>query len=151
MFANHDSVAPELAHVMSAEQGDEVTAQVVDALWLEAIDGSVTRERVHERVEELLSRVNAESPVANWGMTDLHAVTRSPDTPLAELIEGRIVWLTKVAEYNEDPEGWMRRYFVNIVDDFSTRKGLDAARAFAGKLVKQGVIRADDFPGELRP
>jgi hypothetical protein len=136
---------------MSTEQGDEVTAQVVDALWLEAIGGLATREGIHERAEELLERVNAESPVVNRGMTDLHALTRLPNRPLAELIEGRSDWLAKVAEYNKDPQGWMRRYFVNMVDDFSTRKGVEAARAFAGKLVKQGVIRADDFPAELRP
>jgi hypothetical protein len=51
----------------------EITFETVADLWREAIDGSLTTEAVHTRAEELLIQVNAQSPVVNWAMTDLHA------------------------------------------------------------------------------
>jgi hypothetical protein len=136
---------------VAIEERDEVTAAIVDELWLQAIDGAVARDEVHRRVEALLERVNAQNPVVNWGMTDLHALTGSSDLSPDDLIKARGSWLTKVAEHDADPEGWMRGYFVAMLSSFSARNGAEAARAFAAKLVQQELIRGDDIPISLRP
>jgi hypothetical protein len=135
---------------MSDEHGDEVTAQVVDRLWVEAIEGSTAADEIHNRVEALLNRVNAESPVVNWGMTTLHALTRTPARPRDELIEAQNAWVSEVERYQADPKSWQRRYFVDMVRDFTERKGANAGRAFATKLIRDGHIGELDLPAELR-
>jgi hypothetical protein len=135
---------------MSADLRDEVTARVVNELWIDAIDGSIAAEEIHDRVEMLLERVNAESPVVNSGMTTLHALTCSPIPSPDTLIEARIAWMTEVECYEANPPEWMRRYFVKMVRDHTRRHGVGKGRAFASKLVRDGHMRELDVPPELR-
>jgi hypothetical protein len=81
---------------MSTKPSDRVTAEVVDALWVEAIERSSTVVGTHERVEALLRLVSAENPVVNRGMLDLHSLTRSGDPPLTDLVNARAYWLTEL-------------------------------------------------------
>jgi hypothetical protein len=136
---------------MPTHDGYEVTVGVVDRLWLEAIDGSRSLEQIHHAVEELLTRVSPESPVVNWGMTDLHILTRPSGGRRHDLAAARTRWLVKVAEYEEDPTIWMRDYFVNMAQRHAERFGPARGRAFAALLLRSGHVTADDFPAELRP
>ena len=135
---------------MCSERGDPVTVHVVNEMWVAALEGSTTADEVHSRVERLLERVNAESPVVNWGMTRLRGLTRSSSASTDEFTEARIAWLAEVERYEADREGWMRRYFLDMVGAHTTNHGVEKGRAFATKLVRAGNLHERDLPPELR-
>jgi hypothetical protein len=135
---------------MPVERRDEVTAVLVEQLWIEAIDGSASIDDVHRRAEALLDQVNAESPVVNWGLTTLHHLTRSPGRAQGDLVRARTAWLAEVERYEADPSAWMRRYFQGMIRDFTRLHGPEKGRAFAAKLVRDGHLREPDIPTEVR-
>jgi len=134
---------------MPIERRDEVTAVLVDRLWTEAIVGSASTGDVHRRVEALLNQVNAESPVVNWGLTNLHHLTRSPDRTPDDLIQARIAWRAEVERYQDDPSAWIRHYFEDMIRDFIESHGPEKGKAFAKKLVRAGYLRERDLPADV--
>jgi hypothetical protein len=136
---------------MAADTGGDVTAQVVDALWLKAIAGSLTKQEVHERAEARIERVSAQNPVVNSGMLDLHGLTRSASRPSKErLTEARTSWKAQLDHFEADPETWMRDYYVRMLRNFTDDHGVEKGRAFAMKLVRSGEVSEADIPPELR-
>lgn len=133
---------------MTTEQRPEVTQSTVRRLWDEALQTPDSWANVHVEAENLLERANAENPVVNWGLTDLHALTRTPDTSLDHVRQRHAICLAEMAEHDRDPALWMRRYFQKMLRDFTARHGPDRGHAFAAKLVRAGQLAADDLAGE---
>jgi hypothetical protein len=134
---------------MSIERCAEVTGVLVERLWAEAVDGSAPIDEVHRRAEALLNLVNAESPVVNWGLTTLHHLTQSPGRTREDLVRARTAWLAECERYDADPPGWMRRYFHDMIRDFTAHHGSEKGRAFAARLVRAGHLREQDLPAEI--
>lgn len=135
---------------MSDTVRPEVTRAVVEALWDDAVATPSDRLGINVRAERLLMQVNSESPVVNWGLTELHHLTRSPQATIDELVAGRARWLADVERYEADPAVWIRSYFQRMARSFAARHGTQRGRAFAGKLVRAGHLGQLDLPAELR-
>jgi hypothetical protein len=128
----------------------EITCAMVEELWDEALESRRPMPSINRRAEAMLMQVNAESPVVNWGLTELYHLTLAAETTINDLARSRARWLTEVARYEADPALWMRKYFQDMVCDFATRHGLHRGRAFAAKLVRNGYLTHLDLPVELR-
>jgi hypothetical protein len=135
---------------MTIERRREITKAMVRRLWDEAVQAPHDLASIHDRAEALLDQVNSENPVVNWGrLTDLHALTRSPEAVVEQLHQHRSAWLTELQQYELDPDLWMRHYFQNMVRDFTRMHGPDRGRMFAARLVREGQLAESDVPGEM--
>jgi hypothetical protein len=128
----------------------EITRAMVQELWDQALDADAASSDINRRAEDMLMQVNAESPVVNWGLTDLYHLTLAPKTTTNDLARSRARWLTEVERYEADPALWMRKYFQDMVRGFAKRHGVERGRAFAAKLVRDGFLTQLDLPVELR-
>jgi hypothetical protein len=53
----------------------EVTRAMVQELWDEALEAGGASSEINRRADDMLMQVNAESPVVNWGLTELYHLT----------------------------------------------------------------------------
>jgi hypothetical protein len=113
-----------------------------------AVQAKKDRTSIHKRAEALLDQVSSESPVVNWGLTELHALTRDSDVAVDRLDQRRTAWLTELRRYERDPGLWMRRHFQTVIEDFAKTHGPDESGAFASKLVRDGLLAQGDLPSE---
>jgi hypothetical protein len=123
---------------------------MVEDLWDRALAPPFDRLQVRERAERLLMQANSESPVVNWGLTELYHLTSRAQAKTDELAASHTRWLAEVERYEADPALWMRTYFQRLVRDFSASHGTQRGRAFAGKLVRDGHLSQLELPMELR-
>jgi hypothetical protein len=92
-----DSLSPQPRYGVDASPG-EVTFQVVDQLWRQALDGSLAGDEVHARAEALLTLVNTQSPVVNWALTSSLALDMLEDFFDERLVCGLVTLRGSAAE-----------------------------------------------------
>jgi hypothetical protein len=125
---------------MTTERRPEVTQAMVRHLWDKATQPPLDLVSIRHRAEALLDLVNSANPVVNWGLTDLHALTGSPEATVEQLHQRRAAWLTELRRYEVDPDLWLHTYFQDMVRNFTKTHGLDRGRAFATKLVRRTSV-----------
>ena len=123
---------------------------MVRRLWDEAIEKPQRWASIHKRAEALLEQVNTENPVVNWGLTDLHAATRSSNSTADSLVQRRSSWLEEIERYDRDPNLWMRRYYQKMIEEQTRAHGSKRGQAFAEKLVPGGRPHKTDVPPEAQ-
>ena len=128
----------------------KVTRTDVEKLWAGAISGRSSRLDTSSAAELLLGEANSENPIVNWGLHTLHDLRRSPAEPgPAALIDSCNRWRRQLDDYDADPDGWMRGYFRTMISRHAQWRGVDAARAFGAKLVRQGHLQVSDIDRAL--
>lgn len=120
----------------------------VEALWAAAIADPDRHDAISAQAEELLA--HAENPIVNGGLHAMHDLGRSDaDHGAAGLIERRDRWRRRLAEFDVDPDAWMREYFRGMLADHAAGFGERAARRFGATMVRQGLLNPDDVDRAL--
>jgi len=128
--------------------GREVVTEDVEPLWFHLMHGRSTAQETATRARMLMETANA-TPVANWGLSSLYAITFRGVPAAVDVSVAHELWRRHVCEYQADPAAWDRNYYQRMVIDFAKRHGTERARAFGGKLVASGELRDADVAAAL--
>ena len=124
-----------------------VTRGDITRWWQDCIDGRRSRVETSEWAEDWLDRGPDVEELELQGLLELQALRFGDGDDDGSRLRR---WQAELRRHDEDPEGWNRRYFQHILVRSRGRHGVDRARAFGGRMVRDGLLTDQDVEDALR-
>jgi hypothetical protein len=98
--------------------------------------------------EDQLDAASPEEELVLQGLLELQGLRfKNPD---ATGMRSRLRrWQAELETYDRDPDAWNRRYFQRLLGRFRETHGLERARGFGRRLVRDGVLSDRDVEEAL--
>jgi hypothetical protein len=117
------------------------TRAAIGGWFADVLDGRRTRDEANEWAIDQIEAGQWEEELVLQGLLRLNGLPALSDAEARASLER---WTAELAEYDEDPLEWDRRYFLQLVRGFAARVGVGSARLFAAKLVSDGLLTSFD-------
>ena len=117
------------------------TRVAIRGWFTDVLDGRCTPDEASDWATDHISACRWEDELILQGLLRLNALLSLSDAQAQQSLER---WTADLAEYDEDPREWDRRYFLQLVRGFAERVGVEHARRFANKLVSEGMLTSLD-------
>lgn len=130
-----------------------VTRADVERWWVDLLEGTCTRDQASQWAEYWLNQDPGDiEELVIQGLLTLQSFINSDlshDELMAEVAGDLTRWRNELQRYDADPDAWMCEYFTTMLSSFAGRHGVDSARAFGAKMVRDGWLTERDVEAAL--
>lgn len=128
----------------SGSPGDDSSAaglrDQIRCHWMDLAAGRIGRDTAHEWASAQLEASVADNELDIRGVLYLHGPSDDP-VAVARALE---YWENDIVRFDEDPVAWMREHFRAVLLHVGRWQGIEKARRFGRKLVRNGHLTGDD-------